>query len=259
MSASLSPPEDDPREHTAIRLEAGLDRPWMTLALVSAMLLIHLWIGGIIWSRGNTEWWGVLLEERGNRTRLLARCGGMSAADLDQGQLWRLVSAGFLHVNALHLLLNGLALVALGRLCEAIHGHRRLLWLFLCCTVVGALFSWMAGNRLSVGASSGVFGLMGAAIVFGWRFRENLPEDIGTFFRRRLLPWLLLNIVIGFVIPVVDHMGHLGGLVAGLIGGAVLGNRVIPEHQGTALSHVGMMLGSLGLLAAAVVGLGGQW
>jgi len=54
--------EDDPREHTALLLEEGLDRPWMTGVLVLSLLLVHLLIGWIIWSRGNTEWWGILMH-----------------------------------------------------------------------------------------------------------------------------------------------------------------------------------------------------
>jgi membrane associated rhomboid family serine protease len=259
MTETLPSPEEDPREKTALLLEEGLDRPWMTVGLVLIIVLIHLWIGGIIWSRGNTEWWGIVMENRGQRPRLLARCGAMSGVDLDRGELWRLVSSAFLHANALHLLLNGLALLALGRLCEAIHGHRRLLWLFICCSIVGACFSWMAGNSLSVGASSGIFGLMGAAIVFGWRFRDHLPEDIGTFFRKRLLPWLILNIVIGLVVPMVDNFGHIGGLVAGVILGAILGNRVVPGQDGSSLSRFSLLTGSLLALCLGVVGLSSQW
>ena len=259
MSGDADPGLDDPLEEAALRLEDGLDRPWMSVTLVGVVLVVHLWIGGIIWSRGNTEFWGILLEERGFRTRLLARCGGMSASHLDEGQFWRLVSAGFLHVNALHLLLNGLALFALGRLCEAIHGGSRLLFLFLVCTMVGACFSWMGGNELSVGASSGIFGMMGAAIVFGWRFQDQLPEDIGAFFRRRLLPWLILNIGIGFVIPAVDQLGHLGGLVGGVILGALMGNRVIRGQQGTRWTDVVFWGSSLLLLSGSVWGLSGLW
>ena len=250
---------DDALEEAALRLEDGLDRPWMTLGIVGVIFVVHIWIGGIIWSRGNTDLWGILLEERGFRTRLLARCGGMSASHLNEGQLWRLVSAGFLHVNALHLLLNGLALFALGRLCEAIHGTGRLLFLFLGCTIVGACFSWMGGNELSVGASSGIFGMMGAAIVFGWRFQDRLPEDIGTFFRRRLLPWLILNIGIGFLIPAVDQLGHLGGLVGGVILGALMGNRVILGQQGANWSGLVFLCSSLLLLSWAISGLSGLW
>ena len=75
-----SPPvdmgESDPRERTAIVLEEGLDRPWMTLALVFLILVVHLAIGAIIWSRGNTEWWGILMEDRGDRLDGLLRHRG---------------------------------------------------------------------------------------------------------------------------------------------------------------------------------------
>ena len=189
----------------------------------------------------------------------MARCGAMSPEDLDRGELWRLVSAAFLHANTLHLILNLVALLALGRLCEAIHGHTRLLWLFLLSSAVGACFSWMGGNELSVGASSGIFGLMGAAIVFGWRFRDHLPEDIGTFFRKRLLPWLILNLIIGLVVPMVDNLGHVGGLVAGVLLGATLGNRAVPGFEGSRGSRLLALTGSVLLCGAGLAGVASQW
>ncbi len=73
----------------------------------------------------------------------------------------------FLHGDGLHILLNALALWALGRLCEALYGPARFLWLFLMSGICGACFSWLGGNESSVGASGGIFGLMGAAITPG--------------------------------------------------------------------------------------------
>ena len=193
---------------------AHLRRPVVTGALVSLVVSIHLVLGAVMWSRGQVGLIGALLAERG--PNLLVRCGAMRAPKIDAGELWRLVSCVFLHGDGLHILLNALALFALGRLCEALYGPSRFLWLFLLSGVCGACFSWLGGNATSVGASGGIFGLMGASIVFGWRYRHRLPEPMSVFLRRKLAPWVVVNLVIGAVVPFIDNLGHTGGSSAGV-------------------------------------------
>lgn len=248
-------PAPDPEE-IADRIVDGLARPWMTGGLVAAILSLHGVLGLILMERGRTGALGVLIAIR--PPRLLRRCGAMESVSLDRGELWRLVSANFLHVEGLHVLLNALALVALGRLCESVFGSTRLLWLFLVSGMSGAALSWLGGNRLSVGASSGVFGLMGAAIVFGWKYRAELPPRAGAFFRWKLLPWLLLNLALG-LLPFIDALGHLGGLIGGSVLAMTLGNRVVPGESGRPLARVAMGLASALLLAWAAWRVSGKW
>jgi hypothetical protein len=54
--------------------------------------------------------------------------------------------------------------------------------------ICGSLLSWAGGNANSVGASGGIFGLMGAAIVFGFRFQKELPPMAGELFRKTSPP-----------------------------------------------------------------------
>lgn len=245
-----------PDEQIAEAIVDRLRRPWMTAALVSAVVGAHLCVGLVPWSRGNSDLLGVLIRTRG--PRLLRRCGAMHGPSLDDGELWRLVSASFLHVEGLHLLLNALALLALGRLVEAVYGPTRLLWLFLVAGAGGAALSWTAGNPLSVGASSAVFGLMGAAIVFGWRHGRQLPGRVRAFFRWKLLPWLALNLALG-LLPFIDAWGHAGGLVAGSVVAAALGDAVVPGNAGPPWARAAMAAASLALLAFGAWGVGSQW
>ena len=187
-------------------------RPWLTLGLVAALVTWHGVVGGVLYQRGQVALVGVLVARRPRP--LLRRCGAMASARIEDGELWRLVSSGFLHIDGLHLLLNGLALIALGRICEAVYGATRTLWMFVLCSLCGAGLSWASGNPLSAGASSAVFGFMGAAIVFGWRHGRALPDRASTFFRWKLLPWLILNLVLGFL-PFIDAVAHVGGLLGG--------------------------------------------
>ena len=104
------------------------------------------------------------------------------------GQYYRLLSCVFLHGDGMHLTLNMFALFGLGRLCEAAYGKARFLWLFVFSGLCGSLVSLKGGVGLSVGASGSVFGLLGAGVVFGFRYRKELPSPLRAIFGRGLLP-----------------------------------------------------------------------
>ena len=235
----------------------NLRRPVVTLILVSSITIIHLAVGAVMWSRGQVGFLGALAAERG--PNLLVRCGAMRGPKIDEGELWRLVSCVFLHGDGLHILLNAVALWALGRLCESLYGPSRFLWLFLASGICGACFSWLGGNLSSVGASGGIFGLMGASMVFGWRYRHRLPDPMSVFLRRKLAPWVVLNLVIGAVIPFIDNLGHTGGLVGGSLMAMVIGNRVIPGEESPRWVRLLMAVVSLGLIAVAAVAVAQKW
>jgi hypothetical protein len=57
--------------------------------------------------------------------------------------------------------------------------------------------------------------LIGVLFVFGIKFRHELPEGFKRAFGTGMLPTILLNVIIGFSIPVIDNAAHMGGLVAG--------------------------------------------
>src|SRR5215212_1607432 len=85
---------------------------------------------------------------------------------VDQGDYWRLVTAGFLHSGLLHIGFNMYILYWLGTMLEPSLGHLRFLALYmtsLVCGSFGALL--LSPNAVTVGASGAVFGLMGAAFV----------------------------------------------------------------------------------------------
>ncbi len=141
------------------------------------------------------------------------------------GDVWRLVTSIFLHANLLHLALNGWALWVLGRNLEAFYGHWRFLALFLLSGVGGAAASAGLSGAISVGASGGIFGLLGASVVFAFRWRKLLPVRVTRVMGTALLPWVLLNLALGVFVPRIDMAAHLGGLVAG----ALLALAIVPD------------------------------
>lgn len=256
------PPVDgvDPRHLAVIKAQRrvwmnlvnGLRRPWMTIALLVVIGLAHLLAGSLAFSQGLVNLAGVVVSQR--TTGVLVVLGAMVGERVSDGELWRLISCLFLHGDGTHILLNGIALYGLGRLCESVYGPVRFLWLFLVAGVCGSTLSWLGGNAASVGASGSIFGLMGACIVFGYRYRLVLPPHIGDMFRRKLLPWVGLNLAIGVVIPFIDNLGHVGGLIGGAAMAMVVSNRVIPAAPNGIGPRLAMGLAcGLALLATAAM------
>lgn len=249
-------PEERGRWWVDVAFTEALARRALTWpALLGALALAHL--GGALWQagRGRELLWALV----GNRgPKPLIRMGGLTGTALEDGEPWRLVTSLFLHADGLHLLVNGLALAGLGAVCEALFGPARLLWMFLLCGVAGGLLSWTGEPTVSVGASGALFGWMGAVLGLGWRWRRVLPHDLRGVLWRRLLPWVALNLGLGLLLPFLDHRAHLGGLIAGLLYGALGGNRVVPGREAGPLGRASLLVFSLGLLALGAAGLLGS-
>ncbi len=143
--------------------------------------------------------------------------GGNGAVTQQRGEWWRLVTAMFLHGGCLHVAMNGVALWMFGAAIERAWRGWRMLTVFVVGGAAGNLVSALASRTgLAVGASAGVFALVGAFAVAVWRLRS--PWFAGL--RSRLLPLLAGMVAVDFLIgwrePVVDNLAHVGGFVAGL-------------------------------------------
>ncbi|HEY3291347.1 MAG TPA: rhomboid family intramembrane serine protease [Anaerolineae bacterium] len=157
----------------------------------------------------------------------LVRFGANYAPLVTAGQYWRLVTANFLHIGALHLLVNSYALYVLGREVETIFGSARFTALYLLSGISGAVFSYMLTQGLSAGASTSLFGLFGALAIFFYKQRKLL----GTFGQQRLVNLgitLVINVIIGLSPGSnIDNWGHVGGV----IGGAILAWYLCPVYS----------------------------
>jgi rhomboid protease GluP len=187
-------------------------------ALAAAIVVTHVTTGiHAVWL-GRASWISALLLPRSANMRLLA--GSQSERLVSSGEVWRAWTAAWLHADALHLLVNTLALVAIGRFLEPWIGRWRLWSWFWLSALGGAALTQAAAIRLSDGASAGAFGLLGAVVVLGWRWRDRLDDDDRWVTGRVLQAFLLLNLVLSFVLPFINAAGHVGGLVVGLLLGA---------------------------------------
>jgi membrane associated rhomboid family serine protease len=132
------------------------------------------------------------------------------------GEWWRLLSVTLLHAGLLHLGFNMYALYLTGPIVERQYGSRWFVLLYLLCAAGGSVATYAVGDgRLAVGASGAIFGLFGVLIAATRTHRPVLDRNA-----RMIIPQLgsivLINLVLGFVIPGIDNLAHLGGLVTGL-------------------------------------------
>ncbi len=132
------------------------------------------------------------------------------------GEWWRLLTGGFLHGGILHLGLNMYALWFLGQLLEPALGRVQFALLYFVSLLGGSLgVMLLSPDAPTVGASGAIFGLLGAALVFGRsRGMDVMASGLG--------PILLINLAITFLIPNISIGGHLGGLAAGALAAVVL-------------------------------------
>lgn len=141
---------------------------------------------------------------------------------ISAGEVWRLVTPMFLHAGFIHLILNISALVAFGHMVENLYGGRRLLTVYFSAGFVGFVASFIATPAPSVGASGGIFGLIGILFAAGLRYRERWPVTA----RRRLIGEMALyigiNVILGLLATFIDNAGHLGGLVTGIACGTLM-------------------------------------
>lgn len=143
----------------------------------------------------------------------LLRLGALPDSGQIHHEYWRLITFGFLHWDLRHLLLNTLLLFLLGPIVERRAGTIGLLIIFLSASVAsgaGILIKhqiWPA-EGVSLGASGGMFGLLGAALVLV--FRRPSPGRL----RSVLVTALVLGLIYSFL-PGVSMIGHIVGVIIG--------------------------------------------
>jgi rhomboid protease GluP len=156
----------------------------------------------------------MLLGASGNPFRLLA-FGANSSVFVRDGEWFRLATANLLHAGLFHLGVNLMSLLALGRLLEPLFGKARFLVIFLGSALAGAAGSALVGNHLlSVGASTGIAGLIGALGIAESRWPDFFGRRPSWKIWLSLVFWLLLP---GILFPNVDNYAHVAGFLAGLV------------------------------------------
>lgn len=221
-------PLGDSRAAAARHALRAAGRPRVSRAL--------LWISVLIFAIGFiVAWrWGAgQAFLAGTRTfaaqQVLHRSGSVSAEDVIDGQSWRLLTAAFVHVGLLHLLMNASMLVFGGALAEAMWGRARYLLIYLVAAFGGSCLAvarqaeavFLPGpggvvqaSPLVAGASGALCGVLAAAAVWLGINGRHLPWRVAWQLRTGLISSGLLLAFIS-LFPRVSGVGHLGGALFG--------------------------------------------
>jgi rhomboid protease GluP len=241
-----------------LELERRLQQPLSPLADDALTDENRVWIDGLAESTGHEQRFASLstgtrkptpatwslcallgaifvVEMQGGAENLenLMRLGALRVpVELDDGEWWRRIAAGFLHFGMVHLVMNLAALVLLGRWLERSIGTPRMLACYLASTLTSiGLFPLFATATLEqpqivVGASGGVMGLLGAllgVIIIG---RTQGRSRVVSAQFNALILLVAMQVVFDLSTPNVSSLAHTLGLVTGLLFGLASGTAI---------------------------------
>jgi membrane associated rhomboid family serine protease len=162
------------------------------------------------------SWWRLLVRGIGDGHRF----GDLTIREVARGEIWRLVTATFVHYSVIHLGLNLLAFYLLGTLLESWYGTPQFILIYGLTGGLGNLVSAIIKHTIGVdplihsaGGSVVVMGQIGLCAVVGWRSRTSMGKDLGW----QMLKSLGLVALLGIVLHnYIDNWGHAGGAIIGL-------------------------------------------
>jgi rhomboid protease GluP len=242
-------------QETAELREALIYRPkiHLTNALILAnvlMFLVVLVLGTIFLPRASGRW----LLPQFTQPQLIFWGANWGPLTLTI-QPWRLLTANYLHGGILHIATNMFCLWGLGRMAESFYSKPDFLLAYTFTGIAGALASVLVTpiGAPSVGASGAVFGIAGLMLATMRWGHIPLPGDVRTAVYKDVLRFSFLNLAIGFVVPHIDNMGHVGGLLSGVLAGVVLGRRLDRSPESIAFRWKAWAV-LVALLALAIYG-----
>ncbi len=169
------------------------------------------------------------------------------------GEWWRLLTCVFVHGGIIHIAFNMWCLWNLGALCESLYGRWTYAAIYLICGLGASLASaaWHPYTP-SVGASGAIFGLAGALIAAFKLGEFSVPRSALSGTLRSLGAFVVYNLIFGAIIPGIDNTAHIGGLVTGLIVGALVA--LIAPQQDQAPRRAAIFVVVILALAVGAIG-----
>jgi rhomboid protease GluP len=218
-------------------------------ALYALTLIVTVAFGGEVISPNS------LMNLLAPDVRVLEAFGASGAVPVFVDKMWwSVISAGWLHGNALHIVFNIMFVRQLGPATADIYGAGRMVIIYTIAGVAGFLLSAIAGVVLAVvpipllhgasftlGASAPNFGLLGALVYYGRRGGSSM---IGAQAKQIAVA----NIVFGLIVPGIDNYAHLGGFLGGYMTAIWLDPL---KHE--RMDHLIIAVGCLGATALAIL------
>jgi rhomboid protease GluP len=135
---------------------------------------------------------------------------------IQAGQLWRLLTPALLHGSPTHIFFNMYALYSFGTSLERYFGRGRFFLLYVLGAFTGNVASFLFSSGYSVGASTAIFGLIGAEGIFLYQNRKLLAGRFRSAIGNVIFI-IAINLFLVGSLPGIDNWGHIGGLLGGLI------------------------------------------
>ncbi|HZQ18866.1 MAG TPA: rhomboid family intramembrane serine protease [Terriglobales bacterium] len=153
----------------------------------------------------------------------LVKWGANNGVQTLVSQPWRMLTSNYVHIGIIHIALNMWCLWSLGILAERIFDRWTYFLTYTACGIAGSLASLgLHPHRYGAGASGAIFGLAGALISALYLGHLPIPPRALKSTLKSLVIFAGYNLFFGAVVPAIDNSAHMGGLVCGLILGAVL-------------------------------------
>lgn len=154
---------------------------------------------------------------------VLLKFGGLGSDALATGEVWRIITAAFVHVNLIHLAFNCWCVFSLGRAVESFYGTRRMFISYVACTMAANIAAVVMSSApaIHIGTLGGLFGLDG--VLLGFALRNRMLMTTNQFYRMvsGAIFWPVFWIVLAYT--VFEGRGNIEGLVAGFAAGTLLG------------------------------------
>lgn len=188
-------------------------------------------------------WWAASTAGAARDPEVLIDFGAMFGPLIADGQYWRLLTAMFLHVGPMHLVVNGFGLFIFGRVVERAYGHLRFLTIYILAGLFGSIASYSLNSiAIGAGASGAIFATLGALVAYLVMHRREFGR----------MGWVVLTVVLfvaatgllsGLNMPGIDNWAHTVGFGAGVALGLALAPRYravrSPVEAGNGLAGVG--------------------
>jgi membrane associated rhomboid family serine protease len=161
-----------------------------------------------------------------------------ATAEIRRGQLWRLFTSIFPHVDILHLLFNLYWLWVFGSLVEGVYGHAKTAALIALFAIGSTAFdfAFASGGVGLSGVGYGLFGLLWVLSRRDERFRDAIDQKTVTIF----VVWFFFCIATTMTHTfAVANVAHGAGAVLGILAGLAI---TTPGHRSLLSSAVAAMV-----------------
>ncbi len=196
-----SPTPDVPQPPQSVRVPMPQSAPYVTYSIIGITVLFYVL---------------QLLSESTLGTDILVIYGARINEAILAGELWRFLTPALLHGSLPHIAFNMYALLSFGTSLERFFGHGRFFLLYILGAFAGNVASFLFSPGYSVGASTAIFGLLGAEAIFLIQNRKVFPGQFRSAIGNIIFIAAINLFIIGSL-PGIDNWGHIGGLIGGLM------------------------------------------